>query len=88
MSKKTTRKNQVALEKSTSRSPNSSENMKSIWMFDKIDRSGDFAFNLSRIDHKEFLEKLIDYSNMTWREIRQQTHDSRLMMTVSQSTIS
>ena len=48
-----------------------------IWMFDKLDISGPFAFNLSRgeFDSKEFMEKMIAYSNMTWGEIRKQTHD-------------
>lgn len=48
-----------------------------IWRFDKIDRDGKFAFNLSRKDfkHKEVLQKLIEYGNMTWDEISRQQHD-------------
>ena len=48
-----------------------------IWLFDLLDRSGPFAFDTSRPDfqHKEFLDKMIAYSNMTWAEIKQQTHD-------------
>ena len=55
----------------------SSDNMKSVWVFDKLDKNGLFAFDLRREDfnHKEFLEKMISYSNMTWREILAQTHD-------------
>lgn len=48
-----------------------------IWRFDMIDRSGVFAFDLNRDDflHKEVMEKMINYSNMTWMEVKQQTHD-------------
>ena len=50
---------------------------KPIWRFDKIDRSGKFAFDLSRADfqHREVLQKLMDYGNMTWDEIDKQQHD-------------
>ena len=42
-----------------------------------IDRSGKFAFDLNRNDfkYKAFLEKLIDYSSMTWADVKKQTHD-------------
>lgn len=56
----------------------SSNKMKSVWMFDKIDvGGGDFAFDISRnkFEHKEFLSKMIDYSNKTWDEIKNETHD-------------
>ena len=48
-----------------------------IFRFDMIDREGEFAFDLSRSDfkHRHVLEKLIEYSNMTWAEIDKQTHD-------------
>ena len=64
-------------EKQTVRRMGSSENELSIWRFDRIDRNGKFAFDIGRSDfqHKEFLDKLISYSSMTWGEIRNQTHD-------------
>ena len=64
-------------EKQTVRLMGSSENELSIWRFDKIDRNGKFAFDIRRKDfqHKEFMDKLISYSSMTWSEIRNQTHD-------------
>ena len=48
-----------------------------IWCYDKIDVNGKFAFNLNRedFDHKGFLEKMINYSSMTWADIKKQTHD-------------
>ncbi len=48
-----------------------------IWRFDRIDRDGKFAFDLSRPDfkHKEVLQKLMEYGNMTWDEISRQQHD-------------
>ena len=50
---------------------------KPIWMFDKIDRDGKFAFDVRRVDFcaEEILQKIIDYSNMTWGVIKIQTHD-------------
>ena len=74
---KRTHKNEVHSQKRTVRLCDSSEDKKPLWVFDRIDRQGEFAFNLSRADfkHREFLEKLIEYSDMTWSEIRRQTHD-------------
>lgn len=56
---------------------NSTIHEKPIWRFDKIDRSGKFAFDLSRPDfqHREILQKLMDYGRMTWSEIDRQQHD-------------
>ena len=48
-----------------------------VWKFDLLDKSGPFTFDTSRqdFDHREFLDKMIAYSNMTWAAIKQQTHD-------------
>lgn len=45
--------------------------------FNKLDRNGPFAFDMRRNDfnHKEVLEKLIEYSNLSWNDIMHQTHD-------------
>ena len=45
--------------------------------FEKIDRNGKFAFDLSRKDFKAdlFLDKMMMYSCMTWVDISKQTHD-------------
>ena len=50
---------------------------KVVWVFDMIDTSGPFAFDVNRkeFEHKDFLEKMLYYSRMTWAEIRRQTHD-------------
>lgn len=55
----------------------STDGKKVIWLFDMIDRSGKFAFDLNRDDflHREVMEKMIHYSNMTWAEVKGQTHD-------------
>lgn len=52
---------------------------KVIWLFDMIDRSGKFAFDLSREDflHREVMEKMINYGNMTWADVKAQTHDKK-----------
>ena len=64
--------------KAASKKDSGSENLKIIWLFDNVDKDGIFAFDINRpdFDHKEFLDKLLSYSNMTWGEIRKQTHDS------------
>lgn len=64
--------------KRTGREQGSSTDSKNIvWVFDKIDLSGKFAFDLNRQDfkHKEILGKQIEYNGMTWIEAKQQTHD-------------
>ena len=55
----------------------STDGKKVIWLFDMIDRAGRFAFDLNRPDflYREVLEKVIDYGNMTWAEVKRQTHD-------------
>ena len=51
---------------------------KPVFLFDCLDKNGKFAFRLDRkdFDAKSILQKIINYSNMTWREIRGQTHDN------------
>lgn len=75
---KRTSKTSRHLSKNIVKSNESSEGLKVVWLFDKIDKNGPFAFSPSRTDflHKEILDKLIAYSSMTWREIRLQTHDN------------
>lgn len=55
----------------------STDNEYVVWCFDMLDKTGEFAFDLERkdFDHKEILGKIIDYSNMTWSQIKEQTHD-------------
>lgn len=78
MAKKTNQKNRNGADKRTiKKTGESSNNKKVVWRFDMIDRSGKFAFDLNRKDfrHKDFMEKLIAYSSMTWRDVTSQTHD-------------
>ena len=78
MSKKTPKVKLPIAGKSTIINQYTSENLYVIWLFDRIDRNGNFAFDIHRhdFDHKGFLDKLFSYSRMTWREIRNQTHDT------------
>ena len=72
------KKNQTNISKQTVISKSQSfDDCKIVWCFDSIDRNGKFAFDLERDDfkHKEFIEKVISYSTMTWDEIKKQTHD-------------
>lgn len=52
-----------------------SDAQRPVWRFDLLDRDGDFAFTLDRVNHRVVLEKLIEYGNLTWGEIKRQTHD-------------
>lgn len=80
---KKTKKITKSSEKSTKRTvrdqSQSSDKEKIIWMFDKIDTAGEFAFDLNKISSenlKEIFDKMISYSTMTWGEIKRQTHDN------------
>ncbi len=55
----------------------SSDGLKIAWCFDRVDRSGKFAFDPFRsdFDHKEMIEKIISYGSMTWADLKRQTHD-------------
>lgn len=50
-----------------------------VWYFTKIDKAGKFAFDVNREDfqHYEILDKMIHYSNMSWADIKKQTHDDK-----------
>jgi len=54
----------------------STDNKRPVWIFTNVDMAGKFAFDIHRDDfqHLEVMEKMICYSNMTWGEIKQQTH--------------
>lgn len=53
------------------------DSQRPVWRFDKLDRDGMFAFNLDEVNHRLVLEKLIEYGNLTWGEIKRQTHDKK-----------
>lgn len=79
MAKKTNQKQHNKGSKQTvTQKDDTPDKKKAVWCFDKIDRAGKFAFDLNRPDflHKEVLSKMVTYNNMTWTEIKMQTHDS------------
>lgn len=55
----------------------STDNLPPVWTFTDIDMTGEFAFDVRRAGfrHGDVMEKMIDYSNMTWAEVKRQTHD-------------
>lgn len=63
--------------KSTEEKRYSSDGAKLVWCFDRVDRTGKFAFNPDRVDfnHKEIIDKLISYGSMSWSDLKHQTHD-------------
>lgn len=75
--KKNTKKTEISSTKQTTKISYSSDNMNSVWLFDKLDRNGSYAFDIYRKDFDPvlFLDKMISYSNMTWQQIKLQTHD-------------
>lgn len=77
MSKQTSRKKSG--NKRTNIVPTSYDRERPVWIFTEIDRSGEFAFDMHRIDKDsyEILDKIINYSSMTWGEIQRQTHDDK-----------
>lgn len=75
MSRQTKRKGNR--EKRTNISPVSHDGDHPIWIFTQIDKSGDFSFDIRRIGDNSslILDKIINYSSMTWGEIQRHTHD-------------
>ena len=49
---------------------------KQIWIFDSVDRDGEFCFDPNRDDmnHKDILDKIVQYSARTWRDIKMETY--------------
>ena len=79
MGKKTIKANSHNVKKTQRSAPLSSDNEKIVWVFDNLDVSGEYAFNLDRISHDGNLltvfSHMISYSSMTWVEVKRQTHD-------------
>ena len=77
MSKRTTAKSNAPLVRQTARNSYSTDDEYVLWTFRKVDRAGLFKFdpNSKEFDVKDFLFKMLSYSNMTWAEIKKQTHD-------------
>ncbi len=50
-----------------------------VWSFCRIDRAGHFAFDCNRDDFNEcdVLKKVVEYGGRKWKEIKQDTHDSK-----------
>ena len=50
-----------------------------VFHFDYVDKDGTFAFNPGRSDfkHKEVLQKIIDFSKLTWNEVLSHSTSSR-----------
>jgi hypothetical protein len=65
--------------KTAAREQASTENCKQIWIFDSVDRDGDFRFTVDHIGNKckDVLDKVIHYSALTWAEIKKETHGSK-----------
>lgn len=66
-----------AAQKRTNTTVKSTDSSSPIWLFDRLDKNGEFAFNVTspEFDHKDFLSKMIEYSVISWAKIKMQTHD-------------
>lgn len=78
MKEKKTKKTHNKAGKQTVIKESGSDLKKPVWAFDQIDKDGPFAFNINRQEfkHKEFIDKIVSYSAMTWADIKKQTHDN------------
>lgn len=49
----------------------STDNDVIVWRFDKIDKDGDFAFDINRkdFDTKMVFQKILEFSSMSWNEL-------------------
>lgn len=76
-SKKSIRMSQTELQRTTIQKNAQSSTKKMIWIFDSVDRDGEFRFMPDREDMnaKDVLDKIIEYSCRTWQEVLQETHD-------------
>jgi len=52
------------------------DSYKQIWIFDSVDRDGEFSFDPNRDDmnQKDVLDKIVQYSARTWRDIKTETY--------------
>lgn len=77
--RKTKKGNQPAQYKKSTTKLNSTDSQQPIWDFSNIDNDGVFAFKLDRedMDSAFLLDKLLQYSKMTWRDIKSATHDKK-----------
>ena len=76
-SKKSIRMSLSELRRSTVQKSAQGSAKKMIWVFDSVDRDGEFRFMPDREDMnaKDVLDKIIAYSCRTWQEVLQETHD-------------
>ncbi len=77
MSKKIKAQQQGQLQKTSTSFDRSTDDKNVIWVFDKLDKGGEFAFNIDGdgFRHHDFLDKMICYSNRKWSEVKRDTHD-------------
>lgn len=76
---KQAKKTSQVLQKKAVRSTSaSSDSEKIIWVFDKPDTDGEFAFRIADMSDRDIrivFDKMMLYESMTWSEAKQQTHD-------------
>ena len=72
MGKKTKGKRHQGEKETLSKQPNSDDKSVILWSFNRIDRNGIFAFDISRkdFDLKDFLTKLLTFSTITWSDLQ------------------
>lgn len=77
MINKQTKKTKVKNIKTTVKPDIQSDDCFPVWVFSRIDRNGQFAFDIRRkdFDHYEVLDKMISYSSIKWKQLKLQTHD-------------
>lgn len=71
MGKKTSERRAAKEKLTVSLPPASTDNSVIVWSFEKIDRNGEFAFDLNRKDFnvEKVFQKILEFSTMKWCEL-------------------
>lgn len=71
MGKQTREKRASKRKETINKKQDSDDNSVILWSFDKIDRNGAFAFDVSRkdFDSEDFLMKMLCFSSMKWKDL-------------------
>lgn len=75
---KKTKKPESKAGKTTAKVEKNSDTQCVVWTFDKIDSSGEYAFDVDKIEHDGnlniILKRMTEFSKITWADIKKQTH--------------
>ena len=80
MAKAKTLKQDKKNKKKTEQTAVSYDKEKIIWLFDRPDKAGEYAFDTAKIaadnNLKKIFDSILEYSKLTWGEVLKHTHDA------------